>query len=152
MFWEAWGRSTQTPSSLFWHNATTALTGQVGSHDNVPSSGSKLIPNHSSSRPAGRWVTRFFKWYLISFEVYLTTEMILTQSMHVTHGLWRGRPGLWGHPSLLTIPVSNLFHQYQRFKWLMATELKIRTDLPRCRGRAKVGSKEEWHFWRVPPS
>lgn len=72
-FWEAWGRATQTPSSLFWHNATAAVTGQTGSHDSVSSSGSKLIPNHSSSRPAGRRGHNLFKLCVISFVVLQNT-------------------------------------------------------------------------------
>lgn len=73
-FWEECGKSTQMPSSLIWHNAAVAVIGQAGSHNRVSSSGSKVIPNHSSSTPAGEWSHRILDGYdtLSAFKCYST--------------------------------------------------------------------------------
>lgn len=66
------GRSTHRPSSSIWHSATAAVTGQAGSHDSVPSKGSKVMPNHSSSSPAGRrGLGLVIKDRVSAWEVYL---------------------------------------------------------------------------------
>lgn len=103
-FREACGRSTQTPSPRIWHKATTAVTGQAGSHDSFPSSGSKLIPDHSSSIPAATWSHSHFHW---SWYQPHDQNGIWVKSNQVTHGLWKGRPGFWGHLWQQTIPVGN---------------------------------------------
>lgn len=93
-FCEPWGRSTQTPSALFWHNTAVAATGQMGSHDSVSSRGSKLIPDHSSPRPAGdtRWSQSFQQ---ASSQPWNTTHpprsdwrnRLWTKINQVTHGV-----------------------------------------------------------------
>lgn len=103
-FCEAWDRSTQTPSSLFWHNATTAVTGQAGSHESVSSSGSKLIPNHSSSRPAGGGGHNLFKLYDIRFEVQWKYSWLKALEWLTffewadldSSGIYHCWPSLWG--------------------------------------------------------